>query len=87
MANNQRIARQIGSAIRRIRIERGAQQRDVAILAGIPKRLLSGYERGEQVPSFPTLAKVLSTLGCPPEEFSRYFGPWASVETIQRHKL
>jgi transcriptional regulator with XRE-family HTH domain len=86
MSSNPRITRQVGNALRRIRADRGAKQCQVAELAGITKAMLSTYENGRQAPSFSTLAKVLSTLECSPEEFGRYFGPWASVETIQRNQ-
>jgi hypothetical protein len=42
---------------------------------------------GQRLPSFVTLAKLLAALECPTEEFTRYFGPFGNVETMQRHKL
>jgi transcriptional regulator with XRE-family HTH domain len=76
MESNQRIASQVGAALRRVRVQCRHQQYRVAKAAGISRGLLSAYERGRQRPSVATLTAVLTVLGCSAEEFGRHLGPW-----------
>ena len=71
MTKDERVAQQIGFALRRIREERGTQQYMVADLAGITKGMLSSYETGKQTPQMTTLVKVLQALNCSAEDFGR----------------
>lgn len=83
-SSQQRIARQLGNAVRRLRLGRGRAQWQVAAAAGIPKGALSACERGQRLPSVPALAALLAVLDCSPDEFARHFGPFGDAETIQR---
>ena len=74
--SNQRIARQVGGALRRVRVQRRHQQYRVAEAAGISRRELAAYECGRGRPSVATLTAVLTALGCSAEEFGRHLGPW-----------
>jgi transcriptional regulator with XRE-family HTH domain len=80
MESNQRIARQIGDAIRRLRTERRKTLRQFAAIAGIPPAALSAYEHGRQLPDPHTIRSLLTVLGVTAEEFGRYLGPWGVVE-------
>jgi transcriptional regulator with XRE-family HTH domain len=62
MKSNQRIARQVGAAIRRLRLKQGQAQRQLADCAGIPETALSAYECGQQLPDLQTLRVVLAAL-------------------------
>lgn len=84
MVSNQRIARQVGGTVRRLRSQRGQAQRQVAHLAGITRAALSAYERGQQLPTAPVLARLLAALDCSEEHFSRHFGPFGEAESIRR---
>jgi transcriptional regulator with XRE-family HTH domain len=84
MASNPRIARQFGSAVRRLRLQRGETQRQLAGCAGIPKASLAAYERGRRLPTVPVLARLLVALCCSEDTFSRHFGPFGEVEAIRR---
>ena len=84
MVSSQRIARQVGATVRRLRSQQGQAQRQVARLAGIPRAALSAYERGQRLPTAPVLASVLAALDCTEDRFSRHFGPFGEVESIQR---
>ena len=84
MVSSQRIARQIGGTVRRLRSQRGQAQRQVARLAGIPRAALSAVERGQRLPSAPALASLLAALDCSEDDFSRHFGPFGEVESIRR---
>jgi transcriptional regulator with XRE-family HTH domain len=75
-SESERVARQVGAALRRIRLERGKRQRHVAKAAGITRGMLCSYELGRQCPSFPNLVGVLAALDCSAEEFGRHLGPW-----------
>jgi len=79
MERNQRIARQVGSAIRRVRVQRRHQQYRVAEAAGISRRELAAYERGKEQPSVAALAALLRVLGCSAEEYGRHLGPWGCL--------
>jgi transcriptional regulator with XRE-family HTH domain len=80
MDSNQRIAHQVGAAIRRLRIERGRTQRQLAAAAGIPEAALSAYERGQQLPDLRTLGLMLAALHVSADEFGRHLGPWGGSE-------
>jgi transcriptional regulator with XRE-family HTH domain len=78
-SENERIARQIGGVLRRIRLERQRRQRHVAEAAGITRGKLCSYERGRLCPSLPTLVSLLTALDCSPEEFGQHLGPWGCL--------
>ena len=84
MVSSQRIARQVGSTVRRLRSKRAWTQQQVAGSAAIPRAALSAYERGQQLPSAQVLARLLAALGCSEDDFSRHFGPFGEVESIRR---
>jgi transcriptional regulator with XRE-family HTH domain len=77
--SNQRIARQVGSALRRLRLERRLLSKQVASRAGITRPMLSRYEQGQQHPSLPNLVKVLQALDCSAEDFGKRLGPWGCL--------
>jgi transcriptional regulator with XRE-family HTH domain len=79
MKSDERVARQIGFAIRRIRERRDIRQYVVADLAGISKGMLSGWENGRHAPTLANLVLVLRVLNCTAEEFGRHLGPWGSA--------
>jgi len=83
---NERIARQVGAAIRRIRSARRLRQRAVAERVGISTGRLSLHENGRQLPTFAVLVHLLAALDCSAEEFGRYFGPWGDAEAMQRQQ-
>ena len=80
MESNQRIARQVGAAIRRLRLKRCQAQQQVADSAGVPEAALSAYECGQQLPDLRTLRLVLAALGIGADEFGRHLGPWGGAE-------
>jgi len=78
MDSNQRISRQVGGALRRLRVQRGQAQRQVADAADIPLAALAAYERGERLPDLRTLRLVLSAFSVGADEFGRHLGPWGT---------
>ncbi len=54
----------IGTALRWLRNQRGKKQREVARAAGITPAMLSAYETGKHRPSLDTTERVLSALRC-----------------------
>jgi transcriptional regulator with XRE-family HTH domain len=80
MDSKQRIACQVGGAIRRLRTERRKTLRQFAAIAGIPDAALSAYERGRRLPDPHTIRSLLTALGVTAEEFGRYLGPFGVVE-------
>jgi transcriptional regulator with XRE-family HTH domain len=77
--SNQRISRQVGGALRRLRLARCLGQKQVAGRAGVTVSMLSRYEHGRQHPSLPNLVKVLRALDCSAEDFGRHLGPWGCL--------
>jgi transcriptional regulator with XRE-family HTH domain len=75
-----RMAHQVGAAIRRLREARGIPQSAVAELVGISRPALSRYERGGACPVLSDLVRVLQVLDCSAEEFGRHVGPWGSLD-------
>ena len=80
MAGDQRVARQVGAALRRVREHRQCRQSRVAEVAGITRRQLAAYESGQQVPDLPTLRLLVLALGVTADDFGRHLGPWGCVE-------
>jgi transcriptional regulator with XRE-family HTH domain len=60
MDNNQRIARQVGAAIRRLRVQRGLAQDQLAAAAGIPVATVAAYEGGREDPDVQTRRQLLA---------------------------
>jgi transcriptional regulator with XRE-family HTH domain len=79
MSAEERVAHQVGNALRRVREARGVRQYEVAELTGISKPVLSRYERGCAYAPLPELVRVLQALDCSAELFGQYFGPWGCV--------
>jgi len=79
MESSQRVACQVGGALRRLRLERDLGQKQVAGRAGISRSMLSRYEHGHRYPSLPILAKILRVLDCSAEDFGRRLGPWGCL--------
>jgi transcriptional regulator with XRE-family HTH domain len=71
-----RVARQVGSALRRVRVRRSCRQYQLAAAAGIPRRQLARYERGRERPSVAALVALLTALGCTTDEYGKHLGPW-----------
>lgn len=53
----------LGAALKRLRRQREASQREVATAAGITRPMVSAYERGLTQPSVATLGHLLDALG------------------------
>ena len=60
---------EIGRRIRKIRVERGLTQKELASRAGIDYTYIGKIERGEQLPSLNVLIKISETLMVPCEYF------------------
>jgi transcriptional regulator with XRE-family HTH domain len=56
------MAKAFAARIRKLRLEKGLTQRDVARLIGCEVVLISRYERGEGLPKFDTLALLSDAL-------------------------
>jgi transcriptional regulator with XRE-family HTH domain len=57
MRSDERLARQVGQALRRLRKERRLLAKQVASRADITRSMLSRYELGWRCPSLPNLAR------------------------------
>ena len=79
MKADERVARQVGQALRRLRFERRLLGKQVASRADITRSMLSRYEHGRMCPSLPNLAKILRALDCSAEDFGRHLGPWGCL--------
>lgn len=53
----------LGSALRLLRLQQGASQRQVAAAARVTRPMVSAYERGLTQPSVATLGHLLDALG------------------------
>lgn len=51
------------SLVRLARIKAGLSQQDLATRAGVPRSMISAYERDRRQPSLPTLLRVLRAAG------------------------
>jgi transcriptional regulator with XRE-family HTH domain len=76
MVSDQRVSRQVGQALRRLRLERDFAMKVVASRSGITRPMLSRYEHGRQQPTLTTLVKILRVLDCTAEDFGKRLGPW-----------
>jgi transcriptional regulator with XRE-family HTH domain len=55
-----------GKTIRKIRLELGISQEDLALKSGLDRSYLGGVERGERNPSLVNICKISSALGISP---------------------
>lgn len=53
----------LGEAVRRLRLEAGLSQEELAERAGKDFTLIGGIERGQRNPSFETLLRIAAGLG------------------------
>jgi transcriptional regulator with XRE-family HTH domain len=74
MTGADRVARQVGSALRRVRERRSCWQYQLAEAAGIPRRQLAAYERGREQPSVAALVALLTALDCTADEYGQASG-------------
>jgi len=79
MASDQRVSRQVGQALRRLRKERCLLGKQVASRADITRSMLSRYEHGRMCPTLPNLVKILRVLDCTAEDFGKRLGPWGCL--------
>lgn len=80
MASPQRIACQVGNAIRRLRVERRDTHQQLALRAGISAVALAAYEAGQQLPDLRTLRLLVLALGTTADDFGHHLGPWGCAE-------
>ncbi len=76
MTGSERIARQVGRALRRVRHKRSCRQGQLAAAAGVSRSQLARYERGQEQLSAAALAALLTALGCTADEYGCHLGPW-----------
>ena len=62
MKADERVARQVGQALRRLRLDQDFLMKQVAGRAGITISMLSLYEHGHRCPCLPNLVKILRAL-------------------------
>jgi transcriptional regulator with XRE-family HTH domain len=79
MRSDERVAHQVGQALRRLRKERRMLGKQVASRADITRSMLSRYEHGQGCPSLPNLVKILRVLDCSAEDFGKRLGPWGRL--------
>lgn len=66
--------RYIGPALRKLRLERGLKQRQVAVDAGMKPPNLAAIERGEKDITSSTLFKLLTAIGASVQDLARTLG-------------
>jgi transcriptional regulator with XRE-family HTH domain len=79
MKADERVAHQVGQALRRLRFDQHLLSKQVASRAGITVSMLSRYEHGLRCPTLPNLVKILRALDCTAEEFGNTLGPWGCL--------
>ena len=79
MESSQRVAHQVGHALRRLRLERRLLSKQVASRAGIIRPMLSRYKPGRMQPTLTNLVKILRALDCSAEDFGKRLGPWGCL--------
>ncbi|NKB59585.1 MAG: helix-turn-helix domain-containing protein [Alphaproteobacteria bacterium] len=62
------IRKQVGINLRRLRLEKGWSQEDMAFESGLHRTYVSGIERGVRNPTLLILEKLATTLGVAPAE-------------------
>jgi transcriptional regulator with XRE-family HTH domain len=77
--SDERVACQVGRALRRLRLDQDFLMKQVAGRAEITVSMLSLYEHGHRCPSLPNLVKILRALDCTAEEFGNTLGPWGCL--------
>ena len=57
-----------GKVLRRLRLERGLSQEDLALAAGLQRKYISLLERADYKPKITTVFSLAEALGCRPSE-------------------
>jgi transcriptional regulator with XRE-family HTH domain len=55
--------RYLGAALKWLRSQRGWAQKELAATAKITRAMVSSYEKGKQMPTLPTIDKIMTALG------------------------
>jgi len=76
----------IGKALKLLRVQRMKKQREIAEIAGITPAMLSAYETGKHRPSLDTAERVLEALGCDILDLTRALKAIDVQEKEQRQK-
>jgi len=59
------IRRQLGRNVKKLRLEKGWSQEDLAFESGLHRTYISGIERGARNPTIVVVERVAKTLGVP----------------------
>ncbi len=62
------ISKKLGANIRRVRLEKGFNQKDFCKKLGLDAAYLSNIENGNMNPTVSTVEKIAETLGVPAKE-------------------
>ncbi|NUM43516.1 MAG: helix-turn-helix transcriptional regulator [Anaerolineales bacterium] len=65
------VLKQFGETIRKIRLERGLSQEQLALLAGVHRTYVGAVERGERNITLKNIEKLAKTLNVPIGEIFR----------------
>jgi transcriptional regulator with XRE-family HTH domain len=68
-------AKLVGEQIRKIRLDRGLTQDQVAVAASIDSSNVRAMEAGRNLPSVPSLVRVAKALGCSTSELIDHLEP------------
>jgi transcriptional regulator with XRE-family HTH domain len=63
-----RVLRQFGARVRRIRLQKGMTQEDLAFTCGLDRSYIGSVERGERNVSLLNMHKIVRALGVPMKE-------------------
>ena len=76
----------LGRALRRLRIRRGASQRQLGTAAGVTRPMISTCERGSTQPSVATLGRLLDALGVTLGELERALADPDREDDAEAHR-
>ena len=80
------ITKQIGAAIRSLRLEKGISQEELAHRAELDRTYVSGLERGMRNPSVKALQRITDALGTTLDVFFLKALGRADEPTVQRRR-
>ena len=73
-----------GASLKRLRMERGLSQEDLARRLGTSKQAISRYENGARVPKISTVSALAAALAAPLDVYKRQFVARLAAEAGKR---
>lgn len=77
----------LSKSLRRLRLEAGISQGDLADLLGVSQAVVSYWESGERVPPLETIVRIANIYGAPLDEVVGRTGSFAPTQHLSQEEM